>query len=237
MRNILRIGAVGIVVLLVSCDTGEAVRANNGNYNYIPTKYNWYQVYNVEEVKYTLGIPETLTYELKTVVADSFLNGSGKYTYLVYRSVRSVGETEWKSLNTWTIRLEKNEVVIQEENIPFVALQLPVVDGNRWNGNKYNNLINRSTNTAEDYYNVEEKGMPFAVNDQTFANCVIVNQEDNQEYVVYLDQRKEVYANNVGLIYKARTQLSFCTESACIGQQKVEEGIIYKQSITSYGVE
>ena len=54
---------------------------------------------------------------------------------------------------------------------------------------------------------------------------------------MFLDQRKEVYARGVGLIYHEIKQLHYCTADNCRGQEKVENGLDYKQEIIEYGVQ
>jgi hypothetical protein len=68
---------------------------------------------------------------------------------------------------------------------------------------------------------------------------VEVLQEDNQEFIVYYDKRREIYSRDVGLILKETVQLHYCNDEDrnCIGQQIVDEGIIYTQTLSSYGWE
>jgi hypothetical protein len=223
---------------VVACDSSDDASPSDTSKDYLPLRTGWYQLYDVSEITYTLGEPETLAYELKTVVADSFQNQSGEYTYVIHRSRRSDGGS-WENAGTWSVRINNREAVVNEENIPFVVLRFPVHEGSNWNGNEYNTVVNPGSGETEDEYLVEEAGVSYPVGESEFEDCVVVNQEDNQEFIVYFDQRKEVYARHIGLVYKEKTQLHYCTDTdkGCIGQQIVEEGIIYKQSIKAYGME
>jgi hypothetical protein len=222
---------VGLIFIgALSCDSGEDAKPLQTGKDYFSFRKGLYQVYDVTETKYVLNTPETEVYELKTQVVDSFYNVDGKLTYVIYRSKRSEGETEWNYIDSWSGVADSREVIVNEENIPFLKIKNPIDPGTAWNGNTYN--------TGEvDEYKLEETNMSYTFNGNTFEECITINQSDNEDYVVFLDQRKEIYAKGIGLIYKETTQLSYCTAEGCLGDQEVESGLIYKQTVKEHGVE
>lgn len=215
----------------VSCSSPDVRRADHGE-SYFPLQKGFYQRYDVNQVKYVLGVPETLNYELKVQVADSFATQNGDYTYVLYRSKRSSNETSWTYIDTWSATRSDRQVVMQEENVPYVKLTFPVAEGITWNGNLFNT-------TAEETYSLQEFNRPQTIGGTVYDDCVTVMQSDNNDFIVFLDQRKEVYARNAGLVFKQTTQLHYCTDTnaGCLGQQIVDEGIIYTQTLKEYGVE
>lgn len=218
------------IVMALSCDSGNDTKPRETGKDYFPFSKGLYHVYDVSETKYVLNVPETEEYELKTQVVDSFVNIDGKLTYVIYRSKRSEGETEWNYIDTWSGLADSREVIVNEENTPFLKLKDPIDPGTAWNGNTYN--------TGEvDEYVLEEVNKAYTFNGIPFDECITINQSDNDDYVVFLDQRKEVYAKGIGLIYKETTQLSYCTAEGCLGDQEVESGLIYKQTIKGHGTE
>lgn len=224
-------------IILAGCDGGDEER-RRADHEYVPLRKGWFQIYDVEETRYQLGNPETQRYELKTLVVDSFLNTEGAYTYIVHLSKKPDGTDTWIANGTLSARVNENEAVVSHESTPYVVLSFPAVPGTVWNGNAYNDVINPNTNTGTDVYEVQEAGAQ-NINGTQFPDCVVVLQEDNEETIVFRDQRREVYARNVGLILKETTRLWYCTDEDrnCVGQEIIDEGIIYKQQIVSYGVE
>jgi len=221
-----------IAIAAVSCDSSNEPNLSETGRDYFPLQKNFFQIYDISEIRYQLEISETLAYELKTLVADSFPTVDGDVEYVIYRSQRNAGETEWTYLDTWSARINSREAIMKEENISYLKIKLPLFPGTVWNGNIYNTY-------DKDEYTLTEIDKPYTINEESFPDCIVVQQSDNEDYIVFLDQRQEIYAKHVGLIYKETTQLSYCTSTVkgCIGEQKVESGVIYKQAIKAYGLE
>ena len=196
--------------------------------DYFPLMTGVYQIYDVQEKNYQLSAPvRELRYELKAEVTDSFPSGDDLYTYIIHRSTRT-GEEPWRSLDTWSVRKEGNEFVVSEGTTAYVKLKLPYSPDNRWDGNAYNTF-------GEDEYAYRGISLQQDVNGISFENTLEVQQELNDDPIVFRDERREVYAVGVGLIYKEVIQLHYCTDDPCLGQQKIEGGTEIKMAIREYG--
>lgn len=230
--------AAGLIATCVSCET-EDPSTTVSDLEFFPLQKGWFQVYDVEKTTYTLGIPQSVSFQLKTVVADSFKNAEGGYTYVLHRSTREQEGAPWIPEETWSARVTNKEAVVTESGTPYVALRFPVREGAQWNGNAYNHEINPNTNNGEDLYVLDPRQTDCMVGTLVFPQCATVTREDNQEFIVYHDLRRETYALGVGLVKKETIQLHYCTDDDrnCIGQQIIEEGVVYKQEITAYGYE
>ena len=201
-------------------DTGTA---------YFPLKKGMYHIYSVEETRYASeSEPEVSTYELMTEVVDSFPAAQGTYNYVIHRMRRSTTRDPWQPLDTWAARKEKSEVIVSEGNTPFVKVKFPLGKDTRWNGNAFNTL-------GEDEYQFLDIHQPMQLNGIDFEKTVTVEQERNEDIIVFRDERREVYALEVGLVYKEVIQLNYCTDDPCLGQQKIDHGIEMKMAIRQYG--
>jgi len=219
-------------MLVISCDSSVEPKALDTAKDYLPLRKGIFHLYDVTQIKYELGVPETLAFQLKTAVVDSFANNTMGYSYVIHRSARNDSQSPWVYMNTWSSATDELEAVTQEENIAFVKFKLPATEGMAWNGNMYNDI-------GEDEYKLESPGEVKVYGGKTYEQCFTVNQNNNEDLIVFLDQRKEVYAKHVGMIYREIIQLQYCTqeESGCLTQQVVEEGLIYYQTITDHGIE
>jgi len=216
------------LALVAGCKDEEPLILDSGT-EYFPLKKGLYHLYAVNEVRYTPGAdPEELNYELMTEVVDSFPSASTQFTYVVHRSRRPAAGSPWELLDTWSVRKGNSEVIVSEGNTAFVKVKFPVRGDSRWDGNIFNSL-------GEDAYEFKDIHQPLELNGITFENTMTVEQERNDDVIVFRDERREVYALNVGLVYKEITQLNYCTDDNCLGQQKVEEGIEMKMVIKQHG--
>ena len=223
-----------------SDDPGPNVQSDA---TYFPLTVGAFYIYDVEETQYSvINGQEDLNYQLKLAVTDSFRNNAGGTTYVVQRYVRDNMGEEFQYTDTWSARVEASQVVVAEGNISYVRLVFPISEGRSWNGNALNNLkgdepCGDNTNFNCDLYQIESIGTPYQFNEELLTETVEVVQSNNIDVIVKEDVRKEFYARNIGLVYKESSVLNYCTVGSCIGQQQIDDGYTWKQSLVEYGKE
>lgn len=217
------------LIFMTGCNSGEPTRIDIGQ-DYFPLLSGQYQVYTVEQTNYSEVKPaESLSFQLKVEVTDSFPSPEGGYIYVLARSKRSDANADWTSLDTWSVRKTDRELIVNEENTSYLKLIFPVRKGVSWDGNLYNIL-------GRDDYAVDALDVPFTTEGgMTFDKSLTVTQENNDDIIVFQDIRAEVYARGVGLISRTITQLNYCSTENCVGQQIIKSGMRYKQTILEYG--
>lgn len=216
------------VVALNGCGGDESIRKKS-DLEYFPMQTGFYQIYTIDENIYTeLDPPQEYSYELKTEVVDSFANLEGGFTYVIYRSTRATENDPWVFQESWSARTNTQQIVLIEGNVSYIRIVLPAFKNKEWNGNALNSL-------EEDTYFIESKGKSYQLNGTLeFDDALVVNQE-NEVNNLFRDEREEVYARNVGLIYKKSIVLNYCDEVPCFGQQIINDGVEYLQVLKEYG--
>jgi hypothetical protein len=216
------------LVTLWGCGDADSVNQTNSE-EYFPLRTGFYQIYAVQETIYTeLTPPEEFVYELKTEVVDSFVNMEGRFTYVIHRSKRQTDTDPWVFEEAWSARVNTQQVVSIEGNVSFIRIAIPAFKNKEWNGNALNSQ-------DEDIYLIESAGVSYALNAELeFDDALVINQE-NEINNLFRDEREEVYARYVGLIYKKSVVLNYCDEVPCFGQQIISDGVEYFQVLKEYG--
>ncbi len=228
--------------LIVSCETSPEIVPDSGQ-DYFPLQVGDYQIYSIEETVIQNSLEQKFKFELKHKLIDSAINLEGGYSYTIQRQTRSNPSLPWQLIDVWTSSLSGRQAIVKEGNIAYVKITFPAIAGLEWNGNSFNTLggeqsCGENKDQACDVYKLSSFGKEFALpNGLAFAETLTVIQNENVDLIVKQDVRKEVYAKNIGLVYKESVVLEYCTSSNCVGEQKIDKGLRYKQTIKEYGSE
>ncbi|WP_234733360.1 hypothetical protein [Tellurirhabdus bombi] len=208
---------------LITCQSKtEPVAAG---YDFFPLETGRFWIYDVTEQQYSLGAaPINRTYQIREELTTSL----GAATYRLERSRRSTENQAWQPDSISSVRLSHDQLIRTDNNLDYVKLIFPVDDQSLWNGNAFNTL-------GADDYQFRNMRQPFSVLNQTFPETVTILQQ-NDSTLVNQDKRVEVYARTVGMIYRERIQLQFCSSTpSCVGSGQIDFGIRQFVRLRSYG--
>lgn len=219
-----------LLCVLVSCSGEADPDPRRLGHDFFPLQTGAYIDYEVEDIDYNIqGTIDTANYELRVMVADSFVSQSGDLRYEIHRLTRESAMDNWQFQTAWTAYVNGYNAVQIEENIPFIKLSFPLVNGLSWNANAMNIM-------DEDIYTADSLDFTFITgSDSVINNTVTVVQNDNQEFITQQDKRYEIYARHIGLIKKEELLFNYCTDDDCLGQQIIENGRLYKQEYITHG--
>lgn len=217
--------------LFVSCESGDVDGiVQLKDHEYMPLRGGLYYVYGVTETKYVNGpVGESTNYHLRIEIADSIRSANGYYTYAMQLSTRISYGQDWVPTETWSAIFNEREAIVQEGNISYVKLALPLTADRAWNGNIYNAF-------GEEVYRIGFFEQPVIFGNLNFIDAIEVIQKNDIDPIVGNDVRKEVYARGVGLVNRKVETVVYCSNSpSCIGQKIIESGIIKEQVLMEYG--
>ncbi|HLL95469.1 MAG TPA: hypothetical protein VK404_10865 [Spirosoma sp.] len=210
--------ALVVIAVAIGCRSASTNPVSPG-FDFFPLSTGHYVIYNVDERRYSLTAPAVQrTYQVKEVVGAPYADVTGQPAYRLLRYRRLVERQPWQTDSVWSARLVDGEAIRTENGLDFIKLRFPVSDRLRWDGNQRNSL-------GQDPYEARNSGKPYRVSDKEFSETVtVVAQQDST--LISQDKRLEVYAKQVGLIYKERVQLQYCSSTpACIGTNQIDYGI------------
>jgi hypothetical protein len=198
-------------------------------YDYFPLETGNYTIFDVHETYYALTAnPITRIYQVKDEVAESFTDLAGETAFKVLRYSRKDTLANWHLDSVWTAKRTLSQAIRTENNVSYVKMVFPLEAQQAWNGNALNNK-------GQDDYQLEAIGKPYQLPSQAFNKTITVVQQADSS-LVGLDKRKEVYAQNVGLVYREQIQVQLCSSTPdCLGKGKIDFGVKFYYRLNSYG--
>jgi hypothetical protein len=206
--------------------------------DYYPTTAGKFIVYDVDSIIYTDLPKDTIIYKyrIKEKIADSFIDNQGKSAIRFERYIKKYNPTKsydsipWIIKEVWMLNADNKSIQLLESNTRYIKLVFPVQDKITWNGNSYNTL--EEWQYTYDYIDKTE-----TINGNSFSNILKVKQKFYSTSISF-QSYTEKYAKGVGLIYREMIDLiSNKSVSAIPVQDRIETGIIYKQTFVSKGNE
>lgn len=218
---------LALLILAISCNDEIDPTPNpmQGLYfNYVPNEVGRTAVYDVSLItkdEFT-GNQDTLTYQLKEFIESEFTDLSGRKTQRLELYTRADSTQPWVISDVWTANQLSDRYEKKEENVSYVKLRFPLVNGNVWNGNLYNTLTSQE-------YSLTSLNTPSVLNGLSFDSTLTVLQSDYED-LLEKSFAVEQYATGAGLIYKESIFIKkdFNNPGSIKAQTK------YRQSLVSY---
>lgn len=201
-------------------------------YEYFPLQAGSYRIFEVVDIQYTIQHgKDSSFYYIKEVVTDSSTNQMGETSHYIYHYKLQDPSDSWDNglVSVFTVKRSVSNLVVYEENIPYVKLTFPIKSGLTWDGNAFN------TQNAMYYHYSNVVDMPDMNMNRIDFPLIRVVQNDFDDQIIQRDLRSEIYAAGIGLVYKESSILEYCQESECFGQKKVSSGREFRQTLIEYG--
>lgn len=189
-----------VVLCFTACKQDPDFEEIDLGYDYFPTTSGTYIEYDVDSIHYGITV-ETTSFQLREVITDDFVDEEGQRAYQLERFKRATASDDWVQTDVWTIKRTNNTAERVEENERFIRLAFPLEEGKTWDGNSFN---------QRDPWNYlcTSFDEPYSWEGVSFSETVFIEQRTNLNLV---DQELayEVYARNIGMVFKQFTDLTF----------------------------
>ena len=164
---------------------------------YYPVKVGNYWIYDVVETRVSNNKYDSTKYQIRELIDTVFRNAANELTYRVVLSRKKSSDLNWTNDSLFSLNKSVGDVRRTQNNTKVINLLFPVQEGKQWNPNAFN------TREADDINFYKGVNQPFVLNNITYDSTVTVVQGEPNNTV--LDDRQEVYAYKVGLIYRNHT--------------------------------
>lgn len=196
MKNVYPIYIILGILWLSSCKKDEyetAIRSYGKGY--ANSKIGAYNIYKVEEIIYDdfFNTIDTFRYQIKEVNESRFTDNLNRNSIRIERYKLSPNNI-WDMMNVWYETEDNVAFERVEDNKRIVKLSFPLNEEITWNINAYN-----SESSIVVYYNFIHQ--PFKLDTFSFDSTVSV-KSDPVNSSIRQRSYNEVYAKNIGLVYK-----------------------------------
>lgn len=188
--------------------------------NYFPLTFGKYVTYAVDSVYYFDTSCERITVksQMKYAITDTFTDKKKRKSYIMDVYSRPYDGAVWKPINVIFITPTTTGLLYIQDNAEYVKMVFPVENGSTWKGNK-NVMVQDSIYSYLNDWNYMYQNVKLSYNTGyvNFDNTVTVMQHNLSVNYPDVDSAvnaantyaKEVYAYNVGMVYKEWTHTTY----------------------------
>lgn len=192
---------------------------------YFPVDSGIVRFYDVDSIYWDefTGLNDTVSYELKEVIAGNFIDNQGRPAQRIERFKKDSTGT-WVIYRVWSMVRTNFRAEVSEENIRYIKTVFPTIAATTWNGNAYNS-------NDEQTYEITAVDVPANSNGLSFSKTMNVLEENEPANFIYDHQQLEKYAEGVGAYYKFRSYVVFDPQPPYID---TISGYIYTEKLNDY---
>lgn len=190
-----------IILFLIIISSCKPINYVNEDYHskYFPIGLNQEKEFLVTNINHSSFGKDTVTYYLKEVISEKFLNLEGDSAYRIERFWKTDSMDNYEIKDIWVANKSLNFAQLVEENIRFTKLIFPFDVDVVWDGNAFNNQQSQE-------YRIESINIPYNVNGLSFDSSITVIQNYKSNLLEY-ENSKEIYVIGVGLVYKEEIEV------------------------------
>ena len=221
-------GFVILCIWLISAckKDGNTIVIDDPTLSYFPIDSGLTRYYQIDSVYWDefAQIRDTIHYQLKEVIAGSFIDLTGRWVQRIER-FKMNQQGQWIIYSVGTSFRDNQSAESVENNIRILKLVFPATLGFSWNGNTYNtkNPLN---------FEYIAVGVPDTTDHFQFDETIKVFEVDELNSRIADLYGMEKYAKNIGMYYLIISDLQFQSQGSTIIDTIA--GYIYTEKLTAY---
>lgn len=205
---------LALTASLYSCKKENEVIASDPISSYYPLAIGNSITYSIDSTTYiNFGSEKVVrSYVIKDIVDSMITDNLGRNSYKIRRKIRnSIDTTIWEDISSYLVTYHNKRLEVIENNQRYLKLIEPIKNNLEWYGNSYINTISNPDLQYLDQwrYYYSAVGTSFTKGNISFPETIQIIQRDdvlgdstNKDTYYEINYSKEVYAKEVGLIYK-----------------------------------
>ncbi len=195
--------------------------------NFFPLTFGQYVTYDVDSIYYLDSCQQyEIKSQLKYVITDTTRDKNDSVIYILNVFTRQYDGDIWQSQGynvALSIRANADSICVTQDGNTYTKMKFPVTESYNWAGN-YVVQYQIPTNAYLQGWNYQYQKLhlPFNDNLHNYQNTVTVLEDDesvnypsvDSAVPAYRTYAKEVYAYNIGMIYKEWTHWTYSPNSS-----------------------
>ncbi|HZH67831.1 MAG TPA: hypothetical protein VFD65_01415 [Chitinophagales bacterium] len=238
MKHIKHLYILSFLLLLFSCQKDEVTEPIDYGYDYIVDDIGHYIIYQVDSTIYN-DFDNTVrdtSLQFKEIIVEVFEDVLGREAHRVERYERKDSDSQWVLTRTYYFVKGRRSLEKIEENLRFVSFVFPPNSNLSWDGNRYIEAVDNVkylSNWEYKYISVDAPSTILGKDYSQTAEVLLVDKENAIEKTY----AKEIYAREIGMVYKEWWHLETQKIVEDPWLEKAEKGYILKMQIIDYGQE
>jgi len=184
-----------LIFMMSSCKKDNSSPVRMGYY-YFPTIEGQYKIFDVMQIihDHEVSVHDTLTYQIKEVIGESYEDLEGEQAQKIYRYYRQNDTLNWSIKDVWNQKLTTKTAQVVEENKRQIKMAFGISYNQYWDCNALN-----ADDKKECYYaNITD---PYQLDNGIIIDSTAIVEQSN--FLTFIDYTRsfEVYAADIGKIY------------------------------------
>lgn len=224
MNKIQLILLILLTLSLTNCKKDSDLANEDMGYSYFPYEPGDYLIYDVDSTYYDdfFDTVYTFNFKIREYYESYFYDSQNRLSIRIERWYKMSDSSNWYLQDVWYSCKTPAFAERTEENIRITKLIFPCKNNSKWDANAFN-VYN------QEYYEYDASNEPYSIGAFSFDSTITVIQ--NIKFNLIEDIYKtEIYARNVGLIYKRFRDIRKDFISG-----DIESGTDYTYTLVEYG--